>query len=115
MRHLGNQGGFIKPLFWIFVVIAIGYSGIQFGMPYYRYQMLKADAKDFARSELGNIEKIKTKVHESAERLKVPIEKEHITVTTSKDIVRIRASWSETVDLLGLYQTRLRFDLNVEE
>ena len=115
MRHLGNQGGFIKPLFWIFVVIAIAYSSIQFGMPYYRYQMLKADAKDFARSELGNVEKTKAKLSESAENMKIPIKADDITVSRNKDIIRIRTSWSETVDLLGLYQKTLRFDLNVEE
>lgn len=115
MRHLDNEKGFIKPLLWIIVLVVLIYTGIQFGMPYYRYQMLQADAKEFARSELGNVEKTKAKLAESAERLNVPIKEEDITVSRSKDLVRIKTSWSETVDLMGFYQKTLRFELNVEE
>lgn len=115
MRHLGNQHGFLKSLLCIALLVIAGYSGIKFGMPHYRYSSFKYDAKDIARSELGNLEKIRAKAYETSQRLKIPIDEESIIVTKKGELIHIQASWSETVDIFGYYKKTLKFKIDIEE
>lgn len=128
MRHLSQgspknrkifwgigRDGFIKPILCIAVLAITLYAGIQFGMPYYRYSAFKNEVKEIARLELGDVEKIKTQVYESAEVLKIPIEKEDIMVIKKKNTVRIQTAWAVDVDILGLYQRTVNFKVDVEE
>jgi hypothetical protein len=112
---LGNERGFIKLVFITAILVFLIYSGIQFGMPYYRYSAFKADAKELARISLGNVDRTRTQIFERAQELNIPIGEQDITVTRTEKTVRIQTSWSETVDLLGVYQKTLDFDLRIEE
>lgn len=114
-KVLNNENGFIKFLFITGIFIFLIYAGIKFGMPFYRYSALKSDAKAIARISLGDINKTKADVLERAQELKVPIKGDNIEVTKTETTVRVRTSWSETVDLLGLYQKKLDFKIDVEE
>jgi len=109
------QDGFVKPIFCLVLLAVTGYVGFQFGMPYYRYSAFKSEVKEIARLELGDVEKIKTRVYESAEALKIPVEKEDIMVIKKKNTVRIQTAWSVNVDILGLYQRTVDFKIDIEE
>jgi len=115
MRRPLNQKGFIKPILCLLILAGLIYSGIQFGIPYYRYSAFKDEAKELARVGLGNPEKVKTDVYEAAKTLKIPLDREDILVTKRDERIRVQASWSVTVDLLGLYQREINFNVDVEE
>jgi hypothetical protein len=115
MKILSNEKGFIKVLFVILLLIFLGYTGFQFGMPYFRYSTFKSDVKELARVSLGQVVKTKEQVFEKAQELKIPISEEDIKVTKTEATVIVKTNWSETVDILGLYQKRLDFDINIEE
>jgi hypothetical protein len=115
MNTLRNEKGFIKVVFVILLLIFLGYAGIQFGMPYYRYSALKSDVKELARISLGQVEKTKEQVFERAQELKIPVSEEDIKVTKTDSTVIVKTNWSETVDILGFYQKRLDFDIRIEE
>jgi len=106
-----------KTFFWLLVLAFLVYSGIQFGMPYYRYLAFKSDTKEIARVsiELKNEEEIKDKVFERAQELKIPIDREDIELSKTAKVVRIRTSWFEVVDILGIYQKTLKFAIDTEE
>jgi hypothetical protein len=86
-------------------------------MPYYRYIAFKSDVKEIARIsvELKSEEDIKGKVFESAQGLKIPINKEDIEISKTEKIVRIRTSWFESVDILGIYHKTLTFTVDSGE
>lgn len=115
MKVLNNEKGFIKFVFVTAIIAFLVYAGIQFGMPYFRYSSFKSDARELARISLGDVEKTRIQLFERAQELKIPIEEKAIMVTKTQKTVRVNISWSETVDLLGLYQKRLDFTVNIEE
>jgi hypothetical protein len=115
MRHLRNNDGFIKPLLVIAIMAFLVYSGIQFGIPYYRYSAFKSEAKEIARIELGQVEKTRAQLYEAAQNQKIPIEADDIQITKKTNTIRIQTSWSVDVDILGLYQRTLHFTVDVEE
>lgn len=116
MKHLNNQDGFIKPILWIGVLVLLAYSGIQLGMPHYRHAAFKNDVVDIARIGLGNVDRIKAQVFESAQGHNIPLKEKALSVKLVGDnTVRVTASWNEQVDLFGVYQHTFYFDLDVRE
>ncbi|MDI6889818.1 MAG: hypothetical protein QMC83_02605 [Thermodesulfovibrionales bacterium] len=103
-----------KAIFWLLLFAFLAYSGIKFGMPYYRYLAFKADAKEISRVSLENEEGIRDKVFERAKELKIPISKGDIEVSRTGRIMRIRTSWFEVVDILGIYRKTLKFTIDTE-
>jgi hypothetical protein len=84
-------------------------------MPYYRYTALKTDAKEIARISLGEVEKTRAQIFLRAQELNVPIEEKEIVVTRTDTLVRVKVSWSESVNLFGIYQKTLNFTVNIQE
>ena len=115
MKVLRNEKGYIKFVFTVLVIGLLVYTGIQFGIPYYKHSAFKTDAKDITRMGLGHVDKTRQNLFESAKELKIPIEEEDISVVNMGKTVRVKTSWSETVDLLGLYQKQLDFTIDIEE
>ena len=107
----------MRKLFWLLILVFLVYTGIKFGMPYYRYVAFKADAKEIARvfGDLNKEEEIKKMAFERAQELKIPINTEDIELTVTGKMVRIRTSWSEVVDILGLYRKTLTFSIDSGE
>lgn len=115
VRVLGNEKGFIK-FFFVTALLAFSiYAGVKFGMPYYRYSAFKSDLTELTRISLGDAVKTKMQVLEKAEEYDIPISEDDLTVTKKEKTVRVQTSWSETVDILGFYQRKLDFDIDVEE
>jgi hypothetical protein len=114
-KVLGNEKGFIKFIFIILALASLVYAGLKFGMPYYKYSAFKSDTKELARISIGDTEKTKAQIFERAQELKLPLEENDIKVTKTAIGVRVQASWSETVDLLGLYQKKFNFAVDEEE
>ncbi len=104
-----------KAIFWLVILALLVYSGFQFGMPYYRYTALKTDAKEIARISLGEVEKTRAQIFLRAQELNVPIEEKEIVVTRTDTLVRVKVSWSESVNLFGIYQKTLNFTVNIQE
>lgn len=115
VKILNSENGFIKFVFVISLLAFFVYAGIKFGMPQYRYSAFKSDTKGFARICTGDTEKTKEQIFERAMELKIPLKEEDIVVIKTEGRVIVRTSWSETVDLFGLYQKTFNFAINIEE
>lgn len=107
----------MRKIIWLLIFVFLIYSGVKFGMPYYRYLAFKSDTKEIAKISivLHDEEKIRNRVLESAEELKIPIQKEDIELSVTPTIVRIQTSWIEVVDILGIYQKSLSFSVDSGE
>ena len=90
------------------------YVGIQFGRPYYQYETFKTEAKEIARIELGDVEKTRAKIYESAQSFNIPVKEKDILVTKKANLVQVKTAWSAEVDIFGLYQRTLHFTLDIE-
>ncbi|MEW6419831.1 MAG: hypothetical protein AB1480_17240 [Nitrospirota bacterium] len=115
VKILNNENGVIKFIFVTGLLAFLVYAGIKFGMPFYRYSAFKSDAKELARISTGDTEKTKAQIFERAMELKIPLKEEDIVVTKTERRVIVRTSWSEIVDIVGVYQKKLDFSINVEE
>ena len=117
LKVLDNEEGYLKLIFVTALIVFLFYLGFKFGMPYYRYSAFKSDVKEMARVSLGDARKTKSEVLQRAEELRIPIEESDlaIDVDQKKNTLRVRTSWSETVDVLGLYQKTLDFSVDEEE
>lgn len=115
MKLLRNENGWIRPLLTIGILVVAVYAGVQFGMPYYRYSAFKDEAKEIARTTAGDVKRVKEDVYASAKGFKVPVEENDISVEKKDSKLRIQTSWSEKVDIFGLYQRTLDFSVDIEE
>ncbi|MEW6583984.1 MAG: hypothetical protein AB1442_00060 [Nitrospirota bacterium] len=115
MKVLNNEKGFVKLIFVILLLVFMAYLGYSFGMPYYRYSAFKSDVREMARISLGNEERTRAQILEKAEEYRIPITEDTLNVTVTSKSVRVSTAWSETVDVLGLYQKTLRFNVDIEE
>lgn len=116
MRNDLNNRGFIKAFISLVILGVMVFAGISFGTPIYRYFFLSARTSDILKSEVGNVQYVREKVMEQVRELKVPIEDEDLVVTYDAAYKRMQvtAKWSETVDLFGLYQHKMNFDMKEE-
>jgi len=115
MTILRNEKGFIKLAFYTALLAFIIYTGIQFGMPYYRHSAFKSDVKEIARISLGDAERTKVQVMDSAEGYGIPLDENNVKVVKKEKTTQVKASWSENVDILGVYQKMLNFEIDIEE
>lgn len=116
MSSFRDTGGFIKPVLSIAVLVIAAYSAFQFAMPYYRHAAFKNDVKEIARLAVdSSAEKIRARVYESALEAKIPIKEDDIQVIRKGKTFQVKTSWTEEVDIFGLYHKTLHFDLNIEE
>ena len=113
---LNNEKGFFKFVFVIGLIAFLMYAGLQFGMPFYRYSSFRFDVEQVARISIaGDVDKIRAQVFEMAQESNVPIKENQIEVIKTARGMRVKTSWSETVDILGLYQKTFDFKIDVEE
>ena len=113
MKKIGNRG-FVKGVLSLCVLAGIVFVGISFGKPYYRSYALGSHTRDFLKSDIGNAPAIKKHIMEDAEELNVPLDEQDLEVTIEKKIVKVKATWSETVDFWGVYQKKLDFSMEEE-
>ena len=113
MKKIGNRG-FVTGVLSLCILVAIIFIGISFGKPYYRFYALGSHTRDFLKTDVGDIEAIKKNVMKDAAELNVPLDEADLEVVSLNKIIKVRATWSETVDFWGYYQKQLDFVMEEE-
>jgi len=113
MKKIGNRGS-IKGIFWLIILAAFVFVGISFSKPYYRYYRLSSNTSDFLKTDIGNVEEIRKHIMEDAAEMKVPLDEGNLDVSIVEKIVKVKATWSETVDFWGYYQKKIDFVMEEE-
>ncbi|MDA8433816.1 MAG: hypothetical protein M0Z60_12775 [Nitrospiraceae bacterium] len=117
MSACRSERGFIRGFFLLVLFVGVCVVLVSFARPYIRYNTLRSHTKDILMMELGNVDEIKSKVMADAAELHVPLQEENLSVTQQGPqgkVLRVKATWSETVDFWGYYQKRLDFDIDEE-
>jgi hypothetical protein len=110
-----GREGFVKLVLTLLLVVAIAFVGMSFGKPYYRFNTLRSHTKDILMGEPAIVDVLKKDIMKDAEELNVPLDEENLSVVvTPKNIIKVKATWSETVDFWGYYQKRLDFVMETE-
>ena len=109
-----GEGGLIRGLLLLALLVAIAFVGISFGKPYYRYLVLGSHTRDIMKEEIGNVEAIKEKIMGAAKELNVPLQEDNLDVRIENKMVKVDAHWSEVVDFWGYYQKKLDFAMHEE-
>ena len=112
MQEIGNRG-FVKVVLVLCVLVAIVFVGVSFGKPYFRYYQLSSNTRDYLKGDTFNPQGIRANIMAAAEELNVPLDEENLEVSVKQKNVKVRATWSETVDFWGYYQKT--FDFVMEE
>ena len=113
MKKMGERGS-VKGFFWLFILVAVVFVGISFSKPYYRYYTLGSHTRDFLKTEVGDIVAIRKNIMDNAEELKVPLDEKNLEVAVVQKIIKVKATWSETVDFWGYYQKKIDFVMDEE-
>jgi hypothetical protein len=113
MKKIGERG-FVKGVLGLFILAAVFFVGISFGKPYYRYYELGSLTRDFLKSDVGDTNAIRKNILDNAAGLKVPLDEEDLDVHIENKIVKVKATWSETVDFWGYYTKKLDFVMEEE-
>jgi hypothetical protein len=113
MKNIGNRGS-IKGFFWLIVLVALVFVGISFGKPYYRYYALGSNTLDFLKTDIGDIEAVRKHVIKDAVDLQVPLDEKDLEVVKVEKTIKVKATWSETVDFWGYYQKKIDFVMEEE-
>ena len=114
MKYRIGEKGFVKGLFIVLIIAACAFVAISFGKPHYRSLMLGSHTRDLLKSEIGNVEMIKKQTLDNAKELGVPLDEKNLEVVQDRNKIRVKATWSETVDFWGYYQKKFDFSLNEE-
>lgn len=112
-NRIGNRG-FVKGILSLFILVAVVYTGVSFAKPYYRYYTLGSYTRDFLKTDVGNIEAIRENIMNNAEELNVPLVGKNLDVKIVEKFVKVKATWSETVDFWGYYQKKIDFVMEEE-
>ncbi len=117
MKSIGGKRGFISitTILLFLVIVAAAYVGISFARPYIRYNTLRMHTTDILESELKSLPAIKQEVLKDAAELKIPLSEENVEVTVSPmKVIKVKATWSETVNFWDYYQKQLDFVMEVD-
>lgn len=106
----------LKRLICLAVVALAVYSGYMLGMPYYKFYAFRSDAADMVKFKSNYPKELKEKVIQKARDYGVPVSDEAIQIWKTEDKgYRMKASWSETVNILDLYEKTFNFAFEVAE
>jgi len=111
MKKRIGEKGLVKGIFIILVLVAVVFLLLSYGTPYYRYFVLGSHTRDILQLEIGDVEAIKAKIMAEAQELAVPLDEENLEVVRDLKIVKVSASWTDTVDFWGYYQTKMNFSM----
>jgi hypothetical protein len=119
MEWSAEMFDFMKKLAVIVSIVFVVYSGVMFGMPYYRHYAFRTDAVDIVRFKYSEysagkrMHMVKEKLFEKAQEVGLPISKNDIKVERTQTGYWAYVKWQETVDILGQYQKTLKFEVEV--
>lgn len=102
-----------KRIIYLSIVGLSIYSGIMFGMPYYRYYALKTDASGIIRFPVEQKDNRIALILARANELHIPINESGVTVTDSGENLKVTLAWTETVNILNIYKKNLDFTVRV--
>lgn len=110
--RLGSRG-YIKTIFGLALLVAIGFVLISFGKPYYRYYTLRSFAHDELLMDVGAANLARRNILKRAAQLGIPLNDNNLEVTRDefKKTVTVKAHWTEVVDFWGYYKKTLHFNL----
>jgi hypothetical protein len=115
-KRLGEQGS-ATAIIYLLIFIALVYTGIQFGTPFYHYHAFRSQAEGYLKIDTIDPKIVRSKIIGVAKEYNVPLPERNLTVTRdeSTNTFSLKANWSETVDLFGYYQKKYDFDLDLQE
>lgn len=112
-RQIGNRGS-VKVILLILVAVAVVFVGMSFAKPYYKYYTLGSHTRDFLKSDVGNVKQIQENIMKNAKELNVPLQENNLEVKIVLKLVKVKATWTDTVDFWGYYQKNLNFMMEEE-
>lgn len=99
-----------KTIICLSVMVLSIYSAVMLSLPMYRHYSLQKDMDDIVTYKFRPEEHDKL-IREKIAESELPVNPEDISVTIDEKGVAVSLKWSETVDLLGVYQKTFDFEV----
>ena len=112
-KRMGNRG-FIKGFLLLVLLGAVAFVLITFARPWIRYNTLRSHTKDILSSELNVIPAIREKIMTEAKELNVPLTDANLEITQVQKIIKVKGTWSETVNFWDYYKKDFDFVMELE-
>lgn len=101
----------IKVILSIAVMVSLVFVMFSFGRPYFDHKAFKSDVNETLKQRITKQEVLRKKIFKHVENRGLPVKQEEIFITGDKGEFIVRVSWRVTVDLYGLYQKDLYFEV----
>lgn len=103
---------YFKRLFCLAAFGILVYSGVQYAKPWYRYILLKSAVSDMVKFPAQDADTLKAEILTKAEKYNVPLPPGNLMVTGQQYHYKAAASWTDSVDIFGLYHRDLAFSFD---
>jgi hypothetical protein len=107
-----EQGGVVNYIVVLLIVLSF-FVGYKFAIPYYKKSALENECKEVARLGLAKTMVMET-LMAKVESLDLPLEKDDFNVVVGEKKTGIQVSWTETIDIFGLYTKEVEFNIDVK-
>jgi hypothetical protein len=105
----------IKLLLFFGVLGVFVYACFQFAMPYYKHFRFKSDAEFVVKFNVRDEEEMLHRLVDKAEEVGLYIPEDDFVLERTKVGYNMEVSWSNTVDLFGLYRKKLDFTVVIKQ
>ncbi len=120
MKYKLDNQGYMKMMTLLLIVLFFLIL-IPFVQPYIRYFALLTHTNSVLKANEGNPTLIKKEIKSYAEKKKIPLLEENLTVFRGKKTVfkekknvKVKIYWTDVIDYFGYYQKPLTFVINDE-
>jgi hypothetical protein len=111
-KAVSNQRGSVVNYIVVLLIICSFIVGYKFAIPYYKKSSLENECKEVARLGIDR-DRVMETLMAKVESLGLPLEKEDFKVAVNEKKTHIEVSWTDTVDIYGLYKKDLEFNIDV--
>lgn len=106
---------FLKRLVCIGTVGLLMYSGLMMGAPFYKFYVFKSDVEDVLQFSVETDEQMKQLILNKAKEYSVPLAEKDMELISENGRYKLKAKWSETVNILDRYKRKFDFAFELPE
>ena len=103
----------VKKIFFLLIVVLIGYTIFLIARPHYNYYAFKSELREVMKINVTWVEKeVIGEIMKLVEKYNIPVEERDIKLYLKEERFVAETSWDVTVNFLGIYKKTYEFSVD---